>query len=139
MQTALFLTDCSVDSALSLRNWMAERAHQPLRLTVVHPYEIKVGDPLHKSVCKPAKTNALARLDNWTAMLGDIDNQQITTETLFASPNVALMIHLLIRGYDYWVVENWSVVDEPAVGALLEQTRTKVRALCENVSMMCVA
>ena len=133
MQTALFLTDCSVDSALSLRSWLAEHSHRPLRLTVVNPYEISGDDPLHKSVCNPAKTDALARLNNWTAMLGEVDTTDLTTETLFASPNVALMIHLLIRGYDCWVVENWSVVDNPAVAALLAQTRTKVQSLWEGV------
>lgn len=133
MQTALFLTDCSVDSALSLRKWLAQQTHPSLRLMVVHPYEIVSNDPLHKSTCKPAKAEALARLDNWTAMLGDVDCKQITTETLFASPNVALMIHLLIRGYDYWVVEDWTIADSPSVAALLEQSQTKVWSLCEGV------
>ncbi len=136
MQTALFLTDCSVDSALSLRGWLAGHTHQSVRLTVVHPYEMAGDKPLHKSVCKPAKTEALARLDNWMAMLGEADTTCLTTEALFASPNVALMIHLLIRGYDYWVVEDWTLADSPSVAPLLEQTSTKVRSLCEPKGMV---
>lgn len=132
MQTALFLTDCSVDSALSLRGWLVQHTHEPLRLTVVHPYEIEGGDTLHKSVCTPAKSEAVARLAHWRAMLGEVDTIHLNTEALFARPNVALMIHLLIRGYDYWVVDNWAMAAVPSVAALLEQSGTKVRSLREN-------
>ncbi len=130
MLTALFITDCSVDSALALRNWLSEQSHQPLSLTVVHPYDIPPGESLHKSVCQPAKADALSRIANWTAMLGNPENTRLTTEILFSTPEIALTIHLMIRGYDYLMVDNWSPVSHTALPVMLEKAGTKIQSIC---------
>ncbi|MBO0935424.1 hypothetical protein J2I47_02575 [Fibrella sp. HMF5335] len=132
MQTALFITDCSVDTALSLRTWLAQPRHHPLRLRVVYPYDTPAGEPLHKSVCQPARTEAIARLANWTAMLGAVDTTCLHTEVLFATPSVALSSHLLIRDYDYLLLDDWSAVDQLPQNALPGKIRTVVRSLRET-------
>jgi len=139
MLTALFITDCSVDSALLLRTWLSEQTHQPLSLTVVHPYDIPTGALLHKSVCQPAKAEALTRLNNWTAMMGNSENVYLTTEILFANPEVTLTIHLLIRGYNYLLVDDWSPVSPTALPLMLAKTRTTVQSIYCAVSPELVA
>lgn len=134
MLTALFITDCSVDSALSLRTWLSEQSHQPLRLTVVHPYDIPAGESLHKSVCQPAKAEALTRLANWKHMLGDPESLHLTTETLFSTPEVSLTIHLMIRSYDYLLVDNWSPVTDTTITSLLKKTQTTIQPVCAAVA-----
>ncbi|MDB5241132.1 MAG: hypothetical protein JWP57_1757 [Spirosoma sp.] len=119
MKTALFVTECSIDSAFTLRNWLANTAHESIRLTIVLPYEILPGEPLHKSACNPAKAEAQARLDHWSAILGDNQITVITTETLFGSAKQALHLHLLIRSYDYWLVDERAMPDKVDLGSLL--------------------
>lgn len=107
MQTALYLTDGSVDSALSFRSWLTHFDGAPLRFTVVLPYDLPVGEPLHKSVCGPAKQAAQEQLANWLAIVNEGVAATIRTEVLFASPAQALSIHLLVRQYDYLVQDEW--------------------------------
>jgi hypothetical protein len=129
MKTALFVTDCSIDSALSLRNWLSAHARQPIRLTVVYPYDLPSGLALNRNTLQPAKTEALSQLKNWSAMLDTIDITWLTTETILASPELALSIHLLIRNYDYWLVDDWAQVADPALAAILNQRTTQTRPL----------
>lgn len=129
MKTALFVTDCSIDSALSLRNWLSAHARQPLRLTVVYPYDIPGGQSLSRDTLKPARTEALTQLKSWSGLLDTIGTDWLTTETLLASPELAISIHLLIRGYDYWLVDDWSQVANPALAAVLNQGSTRTRPL----------
>lgn len=141
MKTALFVTDCSVDSALSLRNWLSAHASQPIRLTVVYPYDIDSGQALTRDTLQPAKAEARRQLNNWSAQLDTIDASWLTTETLLASPELALSIHLLIRGYDYWLVNDLVEVANPAVSAILSQgtTRTYPLSLAETPLMAMAA
>ncbi len=119
MQTALLITDCSIDSALALRKQLASSAHQPTRLTVVHPYDIAAGEPLNKVVLKAAREAAISRLNNWKAIVGDTPSTSLTTEILFADPELALHIHSLLRPYDAILTDDqWlatpQMVAEPA-------------------------
>lgn len=134
MLTALFITDCSVDSALSLRAWLSQQSRHPICLTVVHPYDIPAGESLHKSVCQPAKADALARLANWTAILGNLENTHLTTETLFSNPEVALTIHLMIRNYNYLLVDNWVPIMDNTLTVRLEKTQTSIHSVCPAIA-----
>jgi hypothetical protein len=129
MKTALFVTDCSIDAALSLRSWLAAQASQPIRLTVVYPYDIAGGQALSRDTLKPAKADAVAQLKDWSDLLDTIPASQLTTETLLASPELALSIHLLLRGYDYWLINDGEQVTSPAVSAILSQRTTQTRML----------
>lgn len=129
MKTALFVTDCSIDAALSLRHWLAARNSQPVRLTVVYPYDITRGQTLSRDTLKPAKAGAVAQLDNWSALLDALPAGHLTTETLLASPELALSIHLLLRGYDYWLVNDEEQITSPAVAAILNQCTTRAEVL----------
>ncbi len=106
MKTALYVTDGSVDSALLLRHWLTEQHATACRLTVVLPYETEPGERLHKDALRPAKAAAESRLQTWSAMLGDVGLHRRATQTLFASPEHALTIHLLMFHYDYWLVDD---------------------------------
>ena len=129
MKTALFVTDCSVDSALCLRNWLSAHASQPIRLTVVYPYDIEGGQSLTRDTLQPARAEALRQLNSWSAQLDTIDAGWLTTETLLASPELALSIHLLIRGYDYWLVNDLVDIANPAVSAMLSRSTTRTYPL----------
>ncbi|MBO0951808.1 hypothetical protein [Fibrella forsythiae] len=132
MQTALFVTDCSVDSALALRNRLTA-THPPIRLTVVHPYDIESGQPLNKTVLTVARGAAIARLKAWKAVLGDEQGHNLKTEILFASPELALRIHMLIRRYDAVISDGQWLVNPHELANLLAQTGTQLHYLTDNV------
>lgn len=113
MQTALYLTDGSVDSALAFRSWLAHFNKGSFRFTVVLPYNLPAGEPLHKSVSGLARQAAQQRVAKWLAMVNETVAADILTDVLFASPAQALSIHLLVRQYDYLVQdEGW--VNKPS-------------------------
>lgn len=129
MNSLLYVTDGSVDSALTLRNWLAAQPQSAPRLTVVLPYDLTPDQPLHKDVLRPAKAAADDRLRQWVAMLGDAKPDNLTTETLLASPEHAITLHLLIRPYDGWLVEDRFLVETMA--DVLARTRTQpVNLVC---------
>lgn len=110
MKTALFITDCSVDAALALRNRIGNAGAHTLALTVVHPYEIDASQPLTKTITKEARQQAQERLRRWANLFASLDlpgNMSLTvkTELLFASPELAATIHQALRSYDYLFTE----------------------------------
>jgi hypothetical protein len=133
MQTALFITDCSIDSALALRNRLASPNQPPIRLTVVYPYNIADDEPLNKVTTKAAREAALSRLRNWKAIVGDTQANCLTTEILFADAALTLRIHLLIRHYDAVFTEDLSQPVSPILADLLAQTGTELHSLTGNV------
>jgi hypothetical protein len=104
MKTALIVTDCSANSACLVRHWLTDQTDESIRLTIVYPYDIEEGQALTKSILRPAKEEARARLKNWSAGLAWEGN--LLTETVLASPELALTIYLLLRSYTYWLVED---------------------------------
>ncbi len=106
MKTAFFLTDGSVNSALSLRCWLAANSETAVRLTVVHPYDIELGTILTKNTYQMAKRKAIDRLENWLNLLPQSWPGELKTETLLASPELAVTIHLLLRPYTYLLVDD---------------------------------
>ncbi|GAB3713601.1 hypothetical protein GCM10027592_52950 [Spirosoma flavus] len=124
MKTALFVTDGTVDAALSLRNWLTNNAGHSLHLTIVYSYDIPVGDPLTKSVCGLAKAEALNSLNRWKAILGNNPGSQITYKPFFGSPKQALAMHLLIGSFNYWLTdEQWPPDDVTLRTAFIQGTK----------------
>lgn len=124
MKTACFITNCSVDSALTLRRWVDTHSDETIRITVVHPYGVDAGITLNKETCRTAKQQATARLDHWLAMLPTLRNAK--PETLFSSPELALKMYLLLRYYDYVLVDD-QLADLPADFLATHKTSTLYR------------
>jgi len=129
MKTALYITDCSIDSALALRNRLAMSPNVPFRLTIVHPYDLEPDQPLNKVVLKEARQAAATRLTNWKTALGDTHATSLKTELLFASPELALRIHLLIRQYDAVIIDEQWILAPQELASLLAQTGSQLHYL----------
>ncbi|MGF7217321.1 hypothetical protein GGR92_003494 [Spirosoma lacussanchae] len=137
MKKALFVTNCSVDSALALCNWAVENDPESIALTVVHPYDLESWE-LNKQAIKEAKQRAQDQLGSWLKLLDGTDGWPGTlqTETLMASPRLAATIHLLLRTYDYVVVEDpWH--QTPLVSAeLLRRSGAQLCPLAESAGVL---
>jgi len=140
MKKALFVTNCSVDSALALRNWAVENKQESIALTVVHPYDLESWE-LNKQAIKEAKQRAQYQLGSWLELLARLDGPDgwpgtLQTETLMASPRLAATIHLLLRTYDYVVVEDpWN--QTPLVSAeLLRRSGAQLCPLAESAGVL---
>jgi len=107
MKTAFFLTDCSIDSALTLRNWMKQYEGDAIRLTVVHSYELANGSLLTKETHQIAKQQAQTRLQHWVEILPPSQPGILLTETLFGDASLAFAIHLHLRRYNYVLLDFW--------------------------------
>ncbi|GAB3786979.1 hypothetical protein GCM10028818_51140 [Spirosoma horti] len=127
MKTAFYSTDCSVDSALALRRWLVMNADEAICLTIVHPYDIAAGTPLGKEACRAARQQAKARLDLWLEMLTQSWEGELRPETLLSSPELAITMHLLLRSYDYLLLDE-QVISE----TILQQTKVKVCRLRDH-------
>lgn len=134
MQTALFITDCSIDSALALRHRLASFAPNAIRITVVHPYDLAPDQPLNKVILNEARRAAIARLTNWKAVLDNMQTNAVKTEILFASPELALRIHMLIRRYDAIFTDGQWLVTPHELADLLAQTGTQLHYLTDEVT-----
>ncbi|GAB4044114.1 hypothetical protein [Spirosoma jeollabukense] len=118
MKTAFYSTDCSVDSALALRSWLTTTPEKAIHLTVVHAYDIEAGTSLNKEACRAAKQQAKARLNHWLEMLNQSWVGEVKPETLLASRELAITMHLLLRSYDILLLDE-QVVSE----TVLNQTK----------------
>lgn len=127
MKTALYITDCSVDAALALRWWMTTDAEEAIHLTVVHSYNIEVGTSLNKEVCRAAKQLATARINNWLKMFNQAWVSEVKSETLLASPELAITLHVLLRSYDYLLLDEQDISE-----TTLRQTKAKVCRLTNH-------
>ncbi len=121
--TVLYLTNGSVDSSLIFRHWLKGQPATTLYLTVVLPYDIAADERLDKDVAHSAKETAEIHLQNWLVVVGDVRPHQLITQTLFASPEHALTIHLLLYRYDRLLVDAQRILT-PLAG-ILAQTNTK--------------
>ena len=97
MKTALFITDCSADSARRLRQWLATKTDTAIRLTIVLPYDVAPGLPLTRSTFNPVKKAAQQQLKSWSGAL----EGTISSETVLATPDLALTIYLMLRTHTY--------------------------------------
>lgn len=114
MRKALLLTDGSVDRALSLRQWL-ESQSEPIDLTVVYALSLPTPDdqPLKVVTYREAKRLASEELNRWLTFLPQAGTSptaphrfaQLHTEILLGEPELVLTIHLLIRRYDYLLLD----------------------------------
>lgn len=132
MKTACFSTDCSVDSALALQRWLTTHANEALRLTIVHAYGIEADNGLTKESYRTAKEQAKARLERWLEMIPQSWAVTFAPETLFSSPELALKMHLLLRSYDYLLVDDQTGGLSSDLLALLSQSSAKLRRLANH-------
>jgi hypothetical protein len=123
MKTALYITDCSADSALRLRQWLTAQTNNAIRLTIVFPYDVEPGLPLTRNTFNPVKEVANQQLKSWSEAL----EGTISSETVLATPDLALTIYLLLRSYTYWLSDSYEQVTQFA--DLLAKTSTEVCCL----------
>jgi len=128
MKTALCITNCSGESPRRLHEYWSS-TEEPVRLTVVHPYDLDSDQPLTKETARTAKQQAESRLRQWTNELLNSRLGDLRTETLLADFYLALQLHLIIRKYDYLLVIDQQPVLSPALLAVVNQTQTQVRCL----------
>ncbi|KAB7730844.1 hypothetical protein F5984_11910 [Rudanella paleaurantiibacter] len=128
MKTALYLTNCTADASQILHRWSS--TDEPVRLTVVYPYTIETGRALTKDSFHQAKNQAETRLQGWANQLPQAWPGEVRTETLLAEPELAATLHLLLRGYDYMLVDDEQLGLSEAASALLTQTQTQLCQLC---------
>lgn len=127
MKTAFYATDCSVDSALALRRWQTANPNESLRLTILHSYDLDDSLALNRETYRAAKQQAKARLDQWLEMLTQSWAGELNPETLLASPELAITMHLLLRSYDFLLLDE-QVISE----TILHQTKVKVCRLTDH-------
>ncbi|QMW00877.1 hypothetical protein [Spirosoma foliorum] len=106
MKKALLLTDCSVDLALTVNRWAANQV-DAIDLTVVYAFALSQTDnqPLTAATHRAAKQEANANLGQWLNYLTTPWSGKIQTETLLGDPGLVIRIHLLLRQYDYLLID----------------------------------
>lgn len=131
MKKALFLTDGSVDTALSLSRWL-EVQTDPIVLTVVHAFSI--NQPLKAAVYRDARQAASTELNQWLNFLPSFRSVpagtvQILPEILLGEPGLVLTIHLLLRHYDYLLLDEGQTDVLNAFLVCQPQTNTQLHSL----------
>ena len=117
MKKALLVTDGSVDQALSLSHWL-ETQSDPIDLTVVYGYTIAqpANQSLRAAVYREAKQEATESLNHWLSFLPASATAllpngycfgQLHTELLLGDPELVRAIYLLLRRYDYLLIDVW--------------------------------
>ncbi|GAB3946007.1 hypothetical protein GCM10028805_16030 [Spirosoma harenae] len=139
MKKALLLTDGSIDMALSLRQWL-ETSAEPIDLTVVYALSTTqlTSQPLKAAPYYEAKKVANERLNRWLTFLPQNDRlhpdpsqkHQLHTEILLGEPELVLTIHLLIRRYDYLLVDPVQPEVISTFEACQSQIMTQLKWIC---------
>ncbi|WP_080059480.1 hypothetical protein [Spirosoma aerolatum] len=106
MKKTLLLTDGSVDMALSFNRWQ-ETQSEPIDLTVVYAFDFNkdADQPLKASLFREAKQTANEQLNYWVEFLSKARLGAFRTEILLGEPELVLTIHLLLRRYDYLLID----------------------------------
>ena len=106
MKKALLLTDCSVDLALSVNRWLQNQS-APIDLTVVYAFALSAdsAQPLKAAAHRAAKQEANKYLQQWLNCLPTPWPGKLQTEPLLGEPELVMRIHLLLRQYDYLLVD----------------------------------
>ena len=130
MKKALLLTDGSVDMALSLNRWLETQA-ELIELTVVYPYSPAQGvsQPVKAVVYKKAKQKAAEELNRWLDFLPQAGLGQLHADVLSGDPKLVLTVHLLLRQYDYLLIDFWQRGVLSAFVTCRNQITTQLRCL----------
>lgn len=116
MKKALLVTNGSVDMALSLNQWL-EAQSEPADLTVVYAFPLPpaTGQPLNAATYRQSRQTAAEELKRWLDFLPESRKNssgsgldrlgKLHTELLPGAPELVLSIHLLLRRYDYLLID----------------------------------
>ena len=106
MKKALLLTDGTIDMALSTNRWLNDQS-EAIDLTVLQAYGVQpeADKPLKAGDWRLAKQAAADALGRWAAYLVGCRPGLLHTEQLLGEPERVLMIHLLLRQYDYLLID----------------------------------
>lgn len=107
MKKALLLTDCSVDLALAVNQWVTNQPDS-IDLTVVYAFSLSSDEnqPLKAAAHRTAKQEASENLRQWLNCLPTPWPGKIQTETLLGEPELVMRIHLLLRQYNYLLIDH---------------------------------
>lgn len=92
--------------ALSTNRWLNDQS-EPIDLTVVQAYGVPsdADKPLKAGAWRLAKQTAADGLSRWTEYLVNGKPEWLHTELLLGEPERVLMIHLLLRQYDFLLID----------------------------------
>lgn len=107
MKKALLLTDGSLNQALLLSRWIDQNQAEPVDLTVVYAYTLTDTNkqPLKAADYRSAKQEACDSLNRWLNFLPAPWPGNLQTETLVGDPDLVMRLHLLLRRYDYLLID----------------------------------
>ena len=127
MKQTLFITDGSVDQALSVGRWL-ESQPEPVKLTAVHAFAIAqpADQSLNAAVYREAKQAATEMLNRWVNFLPKSWPGQLDAELLPGDPELVLTIHLLLRRYDYLLIDGWQQGPLSTYAACQNQINTQL-------------
>lgn len=135
MKKALILTDCSIDQGIALTNWLKNQP-EPIDLTIVYAYALapELSQALKAADHRMAKEEARQILHNWLHFLPNTNSGTYRTDTLLGNPELVLQIYLLLRQYDYMLVDFWQQDVLTAFAPCEKLIRTKLHYLSVPVA-----
>lgn len=148
MKKALLMTDGSVDMAMSLNQWLNTQP-EPIDLTVVYTFTLNqtAGQPLKAAVYREARETATEDLNRWLNFLpqpcsdqsrpGQSSLSQLHTEILLGGPELVLALHLLLRRYDYLLIDVWQKGFVSAFKSFQGRISTQLRYLGLPEGVVC--
>lgn len=130
MKKALILTDCSVDQGIALTNYLKKQP-EPIDLTIVYAYALtpESEQTLKAADHRIAKAEARQILHTWLNFLPNTGVGTYRTDTLLGNPELVLQIYLLLRQYDYMLVDFWQQEVLSAFAPCEKHTCTALRYL----------
>lgn len=136
MKTVLYPTDCSVESARALKEWLSCQIGEPVTITVVHPYDIMPDAPLTKATFKEAKLQADQRLSNWLQATGMASKATLDQRAILGGAEVLVKSFLALYPYELLLVDDNGYGLTQGVTAFLNQTLTSLEITAETDYLM---
>ncbi|GAA4417001.1 hypothetical protein GCM10023187_49050 [Nibrella viscosa] len=124
MKTVLYPTDCSTESARALKEWLSRQIGEPVKLTIVQPYDVTPGAPPVKASFKDAKQQADQRLNQWVQAAGVIGKAIIDQRSILGGAEVLVKSFLSLYTYDLLLIDENSFGLTNGVTTFLNQTLT---------------
>ena len=132
MKTVLYPTDCSVESARSLKEWLSRQIGEPVKITVVHPYDIMPGSPLTKATFKEAKVQADQRLSDWLQATGMASKATLEQRAILGGAEVLVKSFLALFPYELLLVDDNGFGLTQGVTTFLNQTLTSLEVTADT-------
>ncbi|GAA4458474.1 hypothetical protein GCM10023189_30800 [Nibrella saemangeumensis] len=132
MKTVLYPTDCSIESARALKEWLSRQIGEPVNVTIVQPYDIMPDAPLAKASFKEAKQLADQRLSQWVQAAGIAGKATIDARSILGGAEVLIKSFLALYPYDLLLVDENGFGLTNGVTAFLNQTLTNLEITVET-------